>query len=38
MWDRKHFLAKDTRALTRLKVVTIGEFLHKFRSLIEKGP
>jgi len=38
MWDRKYFLAKDTRALTRLKVLTLGELLHEFRSLIEKGP
>ena len=38
MWDRKHFLAKDTRVLTRPKVLNLGEFLHEFRSLIEKGP
>ncbi len=36
-WDIKHFMTKGPRALSRPKVMTPGEFLHEFRSLLNEG-
>ncbi len=34
-WDRKHFMTKGPRALSRPKVMTPGEFLQEFRTLLK---
>ena len=36
-WDIKHFITKGPRALARPKVMTPGEFLHEFRTLLDEG-
>lgn len=34
-WDRKHFIGKNIRIHSNLKIVTPGEFLKHFRKYIE---
>ena len=33
-WDKKHFMSKDVRAYSDIKIVTPGEFLNHFRKHI----
>ncbi len=35
-WDKKHFIKKDIRLASPLKIVTPGEFLKYFREYIER--
>jgi len=34
-WDRKHFIGKNIRIHSNLKIVTPGEFLKHFREYVE---